>query len=1782
MINNMKGKEHIHRSLKVRIIAFITAFAMVLSVIYFNNRKDVVEADTIETVDATDYYYLKNLYQHATSLEDVGDVTVYVPANGLKINIPYGETGIQDADKTLEVYYNTSEDKYYIDAAQADPGAEKTEAYFYYNLKYCTDDAGTTERTANMVSDASGDTVYLVRTDARYSTTSSDTITIADLDASVLANEKVGSITVVAYDPAFTFDATTDPVTYSDTELIDSDTEKYYGDVVYEVTKDSVTNTYSSVSEVAALFNQGAASDGEYVINKIITKTVNEGSFTVGSVFSGTVNNYLLTSYKAAYFAGSSTPTEIDGDMDLKPNYALTVPASGTMSASNDVKVTFTTDVALDPATDITVTSPAGGVAATAVTKDASSNEYSFVINCDPELTNGKSLTYNVSMTDSLNLTEAFDVTLNFADGKPVFSNEKIGSDAVSSAFVYVKDNTTPLGATVTVADTAATLDEDVEVYRVSGSSPSGSAAATTTCSGGTISYDASGIMQPGENKFVMRAYTKYDAATSRLYGDSALFKVFYDDTDPYVEDNSVSITSGTTPVAVTHESGTKAYETTVTAMEDTLIEFYVGDMQKDGSGSDIDGSGIESVTVDGTSVTPDSTGYCSYTVSADTGKASGGGSKDVQIALKDKAGREDTYTVTVKYIDEDAQITEGFSPNSFVDGSNFFKWDGANKTATVTYTIKTNVELKDAADDGIVINVDETSSTIPDSDVKETTLSGDTYKYQYVFTYTYPSVTKADYKIKVKVTNVNGHTSPEHQTEVKSIDLTDPTINVDNTDSDWHRVLVLNVSVDDGAVTSGFDHVDATGVDSAKYTSNPFSATVNKSTSTAGTGVTFKAYDKAGNESAKFEHTYYIDQKDPELTLRVNKQDYTKVDGKVLPVADPLIEYTLTDDLSGIDGSDTTASYFKINGTSYPGSSGKKLSEIVGSVNPSLDYHIELYARDRVGNEKKYETTFRADGAKPDITGKIENTPKKDKYPTCFNENVTLTVTVKDANISRNGLKIEEINGHAIKYDWKDAGNNTWIATIKATNEGQYKVKVTATDDGGLTNTWEKAFIIDKTAPEVTTLLNGSEYTSSNSYNNTITTGVTVVDTNEDESDVIVQIDRDVPGDGSESLTKKGKGPFTISEDGFYKVTYTVTDKAGNTTTKEIGFTVDNTAPANNLYVTTANPAKVDAYPNNYVNVLYVFTEHDSQENYRYGQYYNTDVTIELNYYDYNLNSVYVTDGDTELSPSWTVNGPYGKATVTISSEGYHDIKIWTDDLSGNTTDDTDIGKRIRFTIDKTAPVISTTLNGAGYTEGSGVRYLTTNGTVGVTVSDTNEDASDLKRIYTMTPPGGSAKRSEAYVSEGSETYAEEADYEVQYVAVDKAGNTSSLRTVQFRVDKTAPQLSIGGVGTASTAGSVNISFNVKESFYWDMNNVTIKIYKKKDGSGETLEKTIDMKPKSANDSTSYTFTDDAEYRIEFTAEDKCGNKSNTDYTFIKDGTAPRIVLSGVGNYDMTDKNVELMVTVDEDFYTTNKVTLKGTRTDIDGKKNPITFNDFNPNRTKISEMKQLFDKDGIYDIEVTSTDRAGNSSSKKVHFTIDTEAPKIGDLSKYDGVKLREFKWDIDLDKLVTDLTVCDISLYLDGVEYDGVSPIEDGSHVLKVVAVDEMGHKSEKEVSFILDSKGPNIIVSNVEDQDLFYEARDISVSVQLDEDTLDNVKLNGKDVAVTDNQASMSIDKKGEYTLEAMAHDEAGNESSIKISFEFGSETNIWLIIGIAGGIILLLLILLLIIRKKKSW
>lgn len=628
---------------------------------------------------------------------------------------------------------------------------------------------------------------------------------------------------------------------------------------------------------------------------------------------------------------------------------------------------------------------------------------------------------------------------------------------------------------------------------------------------------------------------------------------------------------------------------------------------------------------------------------------------------------------------------------------------------------------------------------------------------------------------------------------------------------------------------------------------------------------------------------------------------------------------------------------------------------------------------------------------------------------------------------------------------------------------------------------------------------------------------------------------------------------------DGDYKVEVSACDMAGNVAYNQVKtFKLDNTKPVVTAAIAsgTAGGKALRA---------------DGTD-----MYYRSDVGLSFTCSDENIRNIVVTDNDTVIDVVW--NDAVG--AVNISSEGRHVIKINAVDKSGNTADE----KQLEFIIDKSAPQISLALNGLPYYEANGMVDCLGSSTVGISVSDMTVDADDLYYQVSVTRPDEPTTTSQFLKTDGrSFTFNDEGEYTVSFYTLDMANNLSDTRSVSFRIDKTAPDVSITGIsGGGTSANAANVSFVLKEAFWKDASGV-ITIYRKAgDGSEETLYKTINVTPKAYETVTTESLTETGVYRMEFTAADRVGHKSSVNQTFTIDREAPVVTLTGVDNYDVTDKTVEFKAEIKDDFYSTKTVSIEGTRTGIDGKKINLSFSSYNQhgNPTVISES---YSEDGIYDIMVTAKDAAGNNHTSSVHFTIDKSAPVITGVDDLDGRILTAVDLDFDLDELVTDLTVCEIHMYLNGSEYDGSSDIPDGSYTLLITAEDELGNYTEKSVSFVLDTKAPVFIVTGVEDGEVKEESYSIDVSLQLDEDKLTEVTLNGKQIDIKDDMAHIDVAEEGEYTLYMKAVDVAGNEAEQTIEFKYGKEVNVMLIV-IAVAVVLLAtggITAFAVIRKKKK-
>lgn len=731
----------------------------------------------------------------------------------------------------------------------------------------------------------------------------------------------------------------------------------------------------------------------------------------------------------------------------------------------------------------------------------------------------------------------------------------------------------------------------------------------------------------------------------------------------------------------------------------------------------------------------------------------------------------------------------------------------------------------------------------------------------------------------------------------------------------------------------------------------------------------------------------------------------------------------------------------------------------------------------------------------------------------------------------------------------------------------------------------------VDKQAPKIQFQVNGKNiFTNPIEGNVAIATAVsdnltiakaTITVTKPDGSSVVKELCSNVIGSQTVSNNYTLDNLLgTKAADGSYTVTVNVADMSGRTASQTITFKVDNTIPVVTAKISDGVTAGKQQGKN--------FDGTDCD------YFYRSNVTALLTYEDDNLaqSKVVVKDNGTTVPVQWSRVGTTNKyqATYVASKEGAHTITIGATDEAGNTA----VTKQIVFIKDTAAPAITAVINGGMvYNENMGVVDLTANANVSFSVSDSNEDVKDFNYQLIKTEPDQLPVTADVIQTETRGFgYVDEADYIVKVYAVDKAGNKSAERTVQFRVDKTAPELKISGASSGATLNSgTTLTFSMTEAFWKDASGTVTITRKPKDGAQESTYKTIDFKPTARTTTMTETLSETGEYKVTFTGKDRAGHSAEAaSYTVKIDTGKPVIALSGVKNNDKTTDAVEFTAQIDEDFYLTKSVSIKATRTYLDKtsyqeKTEDLQITGYNP-AAATTLIRNTFTEDGIYKIQIDCKDAAGNTDTQEVSFTIDKTKPVIDAkvLAAYAG-KLTAFSWDYDLDDIIYDLTVCDVHMYLNGTEYDGTSEVEDGAYELKIVAEDELGNQTEETSNFSLDTKAPTFIVTGVEDGEVKNEQYDINVSLQLEEDTLDSVSLNGKAIEIKDDAASITVTEKGDYKLTMKAHDEAGNEAEKTISFTYGEKKSVVLyaVIGVAalavlggGGAALIIGL-----RKKKA-
>jgi subtilase family serine protease len=521
----------------------------------------------------------------------------------------------------------------------------------------------------------------------------------------------------------------------------------------------------------------------------------------------------------------------------------------------------------------------------------------------------------------------------------------------------------------------------------------------------------------------------------------------------------------------------------------------------------------------------------------------------------------------------------------------------------------------------------------------------------------------------------------------------------------------------------------------------------------------------------------------------------------------------------------------------------------------------------------------------------------------------------------------------------------------------------------------------------------------------------------------------------------------------------------------------------------------------------------------------------------------------ESQFTSSLQLDGQPFQSGTAVSAEGDHLLIVSAQDGYGNQSQ-----VSVRFTIDKTPPVLSLT----GPSDGSilntpvSLEYSATDDHPGLTSSTVDSASIEAGSVITsegdhvwvvtstdargntatqtvhftldFTPPavaiGGitdgeltnqsvtpTVQVADAHLgtvqitldgapyTTGTAVTAE-GQHTLSVTASDLAGNTT-VQSIQFELDLTPPLIQFGGVADGAL-----------------VNHLVTPTFGATDAHLDSVSATLDGQPFSSGS----TVASEGTHVLTVHATDTAGNASDATLTFTLDLTPPVISVAGVQDGQLTNQPVV-------PTFSATDLHLQAVSATLDG----AAF----ASGTQVSA-------EGDHSLAVTATDAAGNSSQKPVAFTIDTTPPVITIAGVTDGGL---YNHSVTPTSTASDLHPGTVTATLDGQPFSLGTPVSaEGTHVLSVHAVDAAGNGSDSRLSFTLDLTPPAIHVSGVTNS-AFYSA---SVSATFSETDAHP----GSVSATLDGQPYVSgtpISAEDSHTLSVHATDLAGNASNLSVSF-----------------------------------
>lgn len=510
---------------------------------------------------------------------------------------------------------------------------------------------------------------------------------------------------------------------------------------------------------------------------------------------------------------------------------------------------------------------------------------------------------------------------------------------------------------------------------------------------------------------------------------------------------------------------------------------------------------------------------------------------------------------------------------------------------------------------------------------------------------------------------------------------------------------------------------------------------------------------------------------------------------------------------------------------------------------------------------------------------------------------------------------------------------------------------------------------------------------------------------------------------------------------------------------------------------------------------------------------------------------------------------------SVQISAEGNYQLSFKVSDLAGNTAIYSHENKQHdsfthTFLLDKTAPVIDAVLSQPNMTANNQILQIVVRDDYlskdGVQLSITKDH-----KKYSLADAWQSAQG----VVSGSYEFSQDGSYSLTVQAVDRAGNRTVSKSLDFIIDKQAPLISIKRPSKVYFAEPTKVSVEVSDVYLAQYEIKILQNHKEL----QTYRGAADIQEKISIDQ-------DGEYEIIVSGYDLSGNKSEQRDNFIIDQTAPKLI-AGFNELPalseerfITNQNVVLNMKC-EDRYLKDaqlKITKNGKPLSVGFQNNALNY-----------EFKAEKNREDIYRIYVYLSDEAGNYYESSYELIVDTYIPPLRFSDDPFKGKARNIAWTPHLIMEDEAFQISDVILYRNQQMVPsyhwGEAIINDGNYVLSIRVRDEAMNEAAliPPFTFTIDTTPPVIKIleeqrkaellnQNVSIDTVLrlYISDSLSEKIQIHSLILGDEKLSYDSRRQDENGAwyyPISFSKEGDIPLFIDVSDEAGNHNKQLITY-----------------------------------